>query len=179
MVNQGQFRSIGVKWGQLWSIRVNWGWSGPWCFMFQIWALCDIRNTIKDTPIHHLLVGSLEDMVVPDAYCMDSWCPWGFLLQISAVCDIRNTIKDTPIHHLLVGSLEDMGVSSTPLNWSWEITTNCQAWLLLFSAQSSKFNSQRLNSEKKEQSWCYNPNAPKCWNDFLTFKNVKNFEHSL
>ena len=78
--------------------------------MFQIPGLCDIRNTIKDTPIHHLLVGSLEDMVVPDAFCMDSWCPWGFLLQISSVCDIRNTIKDTPIHHLLVGSLVDMVV---------------------------------------------------------------------
>ena len=39
---------------------------------FQISALCDIRNTIKDTPIHHLLVGSLEDIVVPDANCTDS-----------------------------------------------------------------------------------------------------------
>ena len=26
--------------------------------------------------------------------------------------------------------------------------------------KSSQFNSQRLNSDKKEQSWCYNPNAP-------------------
>ena len=46
------------------------------CFKFQLPALCDIRNIIKDTPIHHLLVGSLVDMVVPDAYCMDIWCPW-------------------------------------------------------------------------------------------------------
>ena len=34
----------------------------PGCAKFQISALYDIRNPIKDTPVHHLQVGSLEDM---------------------------------------------------------------------------------------------------------------------
>ena len=35
--------------------------------MFQISTLYDAKNPIKDTPIHYLLVGSLEDMVIPEA----------------------------------------------------------------------------------------------------------------
>ena len=108
-----------------------------WGFMFRISSLCDIRNTIKDPPIHHLLVGSLEDMLVPDAYCMDSWCPWGLMFQILALCDIRNTIKDPPIHHLLIGSLEDMAVSSTPLNWFWELPQICSSNVQNWSTVSS------------------------------------------
>ena len=92
-VNFGQLGSIEVNHGQFGLIRVNWGSFGVYC----PW----------DSPIHHILVGSLEDMLVPNAYCMHSWCPWGFMFQLSA-CDIRNTIWDPPIHHLLVGSLEDM-----------------------------------------------------------------------
>ena len=51
--------------------------------MFQISALCDIRNTVKDPPIHHLLVGSWEDMLVPDAYCMDSCYGWLMVTPVS------------------------------------------------------------------------------------------------
>ena len=109
-----------------------------WGFIFQISALCDIRKTIKDPPIHHCLVGSLEDMLGPDAYyCMDRWCLWGFIFQISAICYIRNTIKDPLIHHVLNGSLEDMAVSPTPLTWSWELSqtdsSNVQNWSTLSS----------------------------------------------
>ena len=78
--------------------------------MFQISALCDVRNPIKDTPVHHLLVGSLEDMVVPDACCIDSRCHGGPMFQISTLYDAKYPIRDTPIHHHLVGSLEDMVV---------------------------------------------------------------------
>ena len=71
--------------------------------MFQISALygCCIRNPINDTTIHHLLVGSLEDMEVPNAYCTYGLFPGGSMFQISALYDVRNPIKDT---NLLVRS---------------------------------------------------------------------------
>ena len=121
---------------------ILWGHVGSWCILYgylmsfrfhdsnfsSLWH----QEHHQRPPIHHLLVGSFEDMLVPDAYCMDSWCPWGFMFQISALCDIRNTIKDPPIHHFLIGSLEDIAVSSTPMNWSWEPpqigSSNVQNW---------------------------------------------------
>ena len=41
--------------------------------MFQISALYDVRNPIKDTPVHHLQVGSLEDMCVSSTLLSWSW----------------------------------------------------------------------------------------------------------
>ena len=37
------------------------GRESPVGVMFQILGLRDIRNTVKNTPVHHLLVGFLED----------------------------------------------------------------------------------------------------------------------
>ena len=37
------------------------------CPMCKKYALYDVRNPIKDPPVHHIQVGSLEDMVVPEA----------------------------------------------------------------------------------------------------------------
>ena len=39
----------------------------------------------------------------------------------------------------------------------WE---NCQARLLLFLAQKLQIQLSKTQFGKKEQSWCYNPNAP-------------------
>ena len=67
------------------------------------------RSPTKETPVLHLLVGSLED--------------WWFLMhflelgngngngngvpsQFSNLLVVRNSIKDTTVLHLLVGSLE-------------------------------------------------------------------------
>ena len=76
---------------------------GSMCQISACYGCC-IRNPIKDTLIHHLLVGSFVDMEVPHALCTYGLCPGGFMFQISALYDVRNPIKDTPIHHLLVGS---------------------------------------------------------------------------
>ena len=63
-VNLGQCGSNGVNCGQSGSIGVDVS-----CFKFE---LSVTSGTIKDPPIHHILVGCLEDMVVSDAYCTDS-----------------------------------------------------------------------------------------------------------
>ena len=63
--------------------------------------------------------------------------------------------------------------------YTFMLHVNCRARLLLLLAQVSKFNSQSLNSVKKEQSGCYNLSAPTTTHQQLLKAGRNDDFHSL
>ena len=74
--------------------------------MFQISGLWDVRNPIKDTPIHHVQVGSLGDRWFLTHILKMDYGLEMLIFKFKVGC--QDPIKDTPIHHLQVESLKDM-----------------------------------------------------------------------
>ena len=130
----------------------------PGGVMFQISGLQDVRNPVKNTPIHHLQVGSLEDR-----WFLTSILELDYALEVSSfkfhVSGMSGTLSRTPLS--TISRLDPWRCDGAQcILWIW--TTYLRCWILCSDLKICPTKFGKKNSESRSKQDFRRPFSSQC-----------------